>query len=218
MTANGSIAIINKDGTRIEDGDGTVSNTSDTDLFWALRGGGGGTYGIVTSYTYKLHQEPQQMVVATFSYLLSYDGNPYVGTEVIKFYNNFVKSLPKQWGGYVLMSNNRFWLPGGHYGTGVVFFFNHFGEWNLPSRQVIHQWETFHPEWRLFWNIRNVSSFWEYEQNVTDVEYYNTYLINTFIQPRNLDDNFAYFMSVEMTKAVTDNEPLLSCTGAHIGG
>jgi FAD/FMN-containing dehydrogenase len=33
----------------------TVNSHSHPDLFWALRGGGGGTYGIVTSVTYRTH-------------------------------------------------------------------------------------------------------------------------------------------------------------------
>ena len=35
----------------------TTSARSHPSLFWALRGGGGGTYGIVTSVTYKTHPE-----------------------------------------------------------------------------------------------------------------------------------------------------------------
>jgi len=33
----------------------TVNNYQNSDLFWALRGGGGGTYGIVTSVTYRTY-------------------------------------------------------------------------------------------------------------------------------------------------------------------
>ncbi|KAI6144934.1 hypothetical protein BKA82DRAFT_4168424 [Pisolithus tinctorius] len=35
----------------------TVNNYQYSDLFWALRGGGGGTYGIVTSVTYRTYQQ-----------------------------------------------------------------------------------------------------------------------------------------------------------------
>ena len=38
------------------DGNHVIANTySNQDLFWALRGGGGGTWGVVTSVTYKTH-------------------------------------------------------------------------------------------------------------------------------------------------------------------
>ncbi|KAF2190250.1 hypothetical protein K469DRAFT_699856 [Zopfia rhizophila CBS 207.26] len=33
----------------------TVNECTDPDLFWAMRGGGGGTYGVLTSYRFQLH-------------------------------------------------------------------------------------------------------------------------------------------------------------------
>jgi hypothetical protein len=42
----------------------TVNSHSHTDLYWALRGGGGGTYGIVTSVTYRTH--PSVPLTGTF--------------------------------------------------------------------------------------------------------------------------------------------------------
>ena len=44
------IAIVTADGNHI-----VANSYQNQDLFWALRGGGGGTWGVVTSVTYKTH-------------------------------------------------------------------------------------------------------------------------------------------------------------------
>ncbi|KAE8145761.1 hypothetical protein BDV25DRAFT_170259 [Aspergillus avenaceus] len=45
----------------------TVTEESDADLFWALRGGGGGTYGIVTSVISRVHPKVG-VTVSTFNF------------------------------------------------------------------------------------------------------------------------------------------------------
>ena len=47
------------DGTRR-----SIGNRDDADLFWAVRGGGGGNFGVHTAFTFKLHQVPS---VTTFN-------------------------------------------------------------------------------------------------------------------------------------------------------
>lgn len=42
----------------------TASTTSHPDLFWAIRGGGGGSYGVVTQFTLSLVQMPRSAMVA----------------------------------------------------------------------------------------------------------------------------------------------------------
>lgn len=46
----------------------TASNSSNADLFWALRGGGGSTFGVVTSITVKAYPR-MPVAVATFSFV-----------------------------------------------------------------------------------------------------------------------------------------------------
>jgi hypothetical protein len=45
----------------------TANSTSNQDLFWALKGGGGGTFGLVTSVTFKVYRD---MPIATASWTL----------------------------------------------------------------------------------------------------------------------------------------------------
>jgi FAD/FMN-containing dehydrogenase len=64
-----------------------ASETEHPDLFWALRGGGG-NYGIVTSFTYRLHDVGPTIVGGLALH-------PYArAAEVLTFYNAFMKTAP----------------------------------------------------------------------------------------------------------------------------
>lgn len=76
------------------------------ELFWALRGGGGGTWGVVTSVHYKIRKaEP-----VTFLYLLITDiGPPKRETKTVdSFLERWVSLSPyldRRWGGYWTLNN-----------------------------------------------------------------------------------------------------------------
>ena len=53
--ADGSVIIANANGTNVYNGY-HYQHIDDDDLFWALRGGGGGTWGVLTAITIKLHK------------------------------------------------------------------------------------------------------------------------------------------------------------------
>ncbi len=67
----------------------TASATENEDLFWAIRGGGG-NFGVVTSFEYQLH--PVGPVVLAGPALYSWDR----AKEVTQFYLNFVKDIPDE--------------------------------------------------------------------------------------------------------------------------
>ena len=41
----------------------TANATTNTELYWALRGGGGGTFGIITNITIRLRTDPGKLTV-----------------------------------------------------------------------------------------------------------------------------------------------------------
>jgi FAD/FMN-containing dehydrogenase len=69
----------------------TASETENADLFWALRGGGG-NFGIVTSFTLKLH--PLGPIV--WGGMLVFPG--FRGAEVLKAYRDFTATAPDEVG------------------------------------------------------------------------------------------------------------------------
>jgi FAD/FMN-containing dehydrogenase len=75
----------------------TVNAQSNPRLFWALRGGGGGTFGVVTSVTYKLH--PKVPVSGLF--IIANFTSPALAQQIV---TEFVRIHPtlsdKGWGGY----------------------------------------------------------------------------------------------------------------------
>ncbi|KZT30590.1 FAD-binding domain-containing protein [Neolentinus lepideus HHB14362 ss-1] len=74
-----------------------VSSYSYPDLFWALRGGGGGTFGVVVSVTYQTH--PSIPVVASV-----FSANTTNTTTFAKLLSEYVRISPELvdqgWGGY----------------------------------------------------------------------------------------------------------------------
>ena len=86
--------------------DGSLITTNSfqyPDLFWALRGGGGGTYGIVISTTYQTHPTFPMVASIIFSNFTSPSIAQNVTTELIKLHPTI---LDAGWGGYIGISNS----------------------------------------------------------------------------------------------------------------
>ncbi|KAF5339816.1 hypothetical protein D9611_009144 [Ephemerocybe angulata] len=83
----------------------TVNAHNNPSLFWALKGGGGGTFGIVTSVTYRTH--PNVPLIASFA--TTNFSTPEIAQKVA---TEFIRVHPAlsdyHWGGYSLFSNHSF--------------------------------------------------------------------------------------------------------------
>ncbi|CAN5499819.1 MAG: FAD-binding oxidoreductase [Actinomycetota bacterium] len=70
----------------------TASQSENEDLFWALRGGGG-NFGVVTSFEYQLHPV-KDIYGGPIFYELDY------ASDVLRFFREFLPEAPEQWGGF----------------------------------------------------------------------------------------------------------------------
>lgn len=72
------------------------------DLFWALRGGGGGTYGVITSVTYRTHVPTP--LIGTF-FTANFSSPSIAHTVASEFFRIQPALSDAQWGGYATLSS-----------------------------------------------------------------------------------------------------------------
>ncbi|KAF9236142.1 hypothetical protein BU15DRAFT_77242 [Melanogaster broomeanus] len=80
----------------------TVNNYQHSDLFWALRGGGGSTYGIVTSVTYRTYPSLPVQLYAFQANITNSSTMPEMVAELMYSQTQFTDD---GWGGYGSMTN-----------------------------------------------------------------------------------------------------------------
>src|SRR5438477_8334704 len=86
-----SADVVLADGTFV-----TASETSHSDLFWALRGGGG-NFGIVTSFTFRCHDIGEHGPVIAGPVLYDFADT----AEVMRWYRELHPSLPEELSGWI---------------------------------------------------------------------------------------------------------------------
>jgi hypothetical protein len=79
-----------------------VNNDLYTDLWWAIRGGGGGTYGVIVEVTVQTYPAPSKVVSLTCDWPLKHnDETP--GQEVLnEWWSNIMTTLPNEWGFFTI--------------------------------------------------------------------------------------------------------------------
>src|SRR3954451_12299614 len=100
MTRTFGLAIDNLLEAEVVLADGDVvraSSSQNEDLFWALRGGGG-NFGIVTEFTFRLHPVGTVIAGPTF-----WDVSQ--GAEVLTAYRDFMRTAPRELNGFFLFAS-----------------------------------------------------------------------------------------------------------------
>jgi len=85
-----SADVVLADGTLV-----TANETSHPDLFWALRGGGG-NFGVVTSFTFRAHDIGEHAVIIGGPVLYDLADTP----DVLRWYRELLPSLPEELSGW----------------------------------------------------------------------------------------------------------------------
>jgi FAD/FMN-containing dehydrogenase len=74
----------------------TASEDENPDLFWALRGGGG-NFGVVTEFTYRLHPIPENILTGLQFFEVS------DGPAIFAHFRDTIHAAPREYGGYPAM-------------------------------------------------------------------------------------------------------------------
>lgn len=214
VTANGHIVVANDHMTQTSFVNGSVSTTDNTDIFWASRGGGGGTYGIVTKFTFRLHFAAPQVVQFLCSYPIRRLDGQNIGFAVLRKIFSILTTLPKEWGGYLLISG----VPdkSGNFGR-IMLALNHHGVLNSTSRASLDQMMNFHREWQSFCFYKNFSSFFQYDKTAQETPYFSSYSTNTLLQNDSFTNDLITFILHKMETEYS-NKSHLGMTGTLLGG
>jgi FAD/FMN-containing dehydrogenase len=71
----------------------TASEREHPDLFWALRGGGG-NFGVVTEFTFRLHPVPENI----YGGLIFFERE--AAGDLFRYFDQFIDGAPREYGGY----------------------------------------------------------------------------------------------------------------------
>ena len=111
-----SLKIVTPDGELRHISESSKSK-DEIDLFWALRGGGGGNFGIVTEMELQVHKpNTPKMFLAQIRYPVE------LAQDVIGFYNEWVETLPNEMAVYGIWGPSA--VPGQATQTTTTFGFN----------------------------------------------------------------------------------------------
>lgn len=209
VDVDGNLVKSTADKTEITYEDGTKSSSSNVDLFWALRGGGGGTFGVVTDFVLKIHQPPSQVVKFSCTYANANKGT-HVGRNLLNGFHNLIKNKPSEWGGFVLLMGNH--IIEDLFGS-ILFILNHYGVMSDEAKAYLEP---------LYSTCDNVNfttydTFYEYQMSITAESLPWTYVFSTFMSVGDLNNDWIKFVAREMADAPTYGA-LFSCIESLIGG
>ncbi|CAL1547280.1 unnamed protein product [Lymnaea stagnalis] len=212
VTADGKVHTVNSSMTVTRDFDGSLHYSSDVDIFWALRGGGGGTWGVVVDFTFRLHYPPERFrnVLAVIP-LFDRNGQA-INKKAVKDALIVVNDLSPNWGGYVHIGNDP--LENSPF-TGIFsVFLNHFGANTSSSSSEIDRLLN-HPS-VIYKEDHFYPTFLDYEVHANDKEFYIQYIFNSLIQKSTITNSTTLTSYVDTLHDIIQDG--IGCMATLIGG
>lgn len=130
----------------------TANACENEDLFWALRGGGGGTWGVVTNVMYKLH--PLVPITQTYWFIEGWENSPSIETSSrvlekwLKFWIAESPTLDRRFGGYWNGAGVHLVFAGTREEANAAFL-DKFDEWYssdlIPVAEFSWNWGAYPP-------------------------------------------------------------------------
>lgn len=221
---DGRLATCTENKTVIQNDDGSTETHNEGSLFWALRGGGGGTFGVVVYYILKLHMAPASLV-SVFITMPFYqnDSETNVATQFLDTYNSWVQNAPSHWGGYVYMNNYP--MSGqinniSYHNTGLIYvILNKFGPWNTNTMSELEAFYNFSesiPHDMVNITVTNVTSLWDYlKEDPFHIEMVREYTLGALIPAEQHGTKLRDFLVNEF---MGGSNGLVSCYFVRLGG
>lgn len=145
----------------------TASPVDNTDLFWALRGGGGSTYGVVTSIIIRVHPQVPA-TVSTFTFGTSADVSKEAFWEGIRsFFGEFIAFTDAGTYSYFTISNSNgtfafsmqpFFAPNhtvGQFNALAAPWFDRLGQLGITLVPVTEHYDDFYSSYQATWGVQN---------------------------------------------------------------
>ena len=215
ITYDGRLVTANAQMTKIQGPNGPVQRIRDTSLFWALRGGGGGTFGIITKYTFRLHRPPTSITAFACMYPIYLSDGTNVGRTILRKYADILKGMPNEWGGYLLLGNSHRKDNSSGY---VLIASNYFGPFTDKGRSYMDQIKDFHPEWQLMCRYTNYTTYLDYIKTSGGHSYNQEYLVNTLMQNNSFSDQWIDFVISTIMDPNVTKDTSVTATGTLLGG
>lgn len=159
-----SFEVVTANGTFV-----TANSTSNPDLFWAMRGGGGSTFGVATSVTVKAHPD-MQTTASRFSFTSERLGNETFWAGVRAYVDYFIPNadagtyayftlIPNVWTGIFTFNMSPFFAPNKTLNETHALlqpWLTRLAALNISVDPNITHFDSFYPAWRSSFPLETV--------------------------------------------------------------